>query len=124
MKTTCDCVDQAFLHPESDERMAEVVLTEIIEDMDLDRDGEVSLEEYLADILEDEEAEEDELRASERDNFSQQLDQDGDGRLSRGEVRTWLMPLQHDYARAEVTTSFLMLFSCNTRLSRRSSWCV
>ena len=28
--------------------MAEVVLTEIIEDMDLDRDGEVSLEEYLA----------------------------------------------------------------------------
>ena len=83
--------------------MAEVVLTEIIEDMDLDRDGEVSLEEYLADILEEEE-EEDELRASERDNFSQQLDQDGDGRLSRGEVRTWLMPLQHDYARAEVTT--------------------
>ena len=83
--------------------MAEVVLTEIIEDMDLDRDGEVSLEEYLADILEDEE-EADELRASERDNFSQQLDQDGDGRLSRGEVRTWLMPLQHDYARAEVTT--------------------
>ena len=83
--------------------MAEVVLTEIIEDMDLDRDGEVSLEEYLADILEDEE-EEEEVMASERDNFSQQLDQDGDGRLSRGEVRTWLMPLQHDYARAEVTT--------------------
>ena len=84
--------------------MAEVVLTEIIEDMDLDRDGEVSLEEYLADILEEEEEEEAELMASERDNFSQQLDQDGDGRLSRGEVRTWLMPLQHDYARAEVTT--------------------
>ena len=91
--------------------MAEVVLTEIIEDMDLDRDGEVSLEEYLADILEDEE--EEELRASERDNFSQQLDQDGDGRLSRGEVRTWLMPLQHDYARAEVTTSLYLHVSCN-----------
>ena len=106
------CVDQAFLHPESDERMAEVVLTEIIEDMDLDRDGEVSLEEYLADILEEEE--EEEVRASERDNFSQQLDQDGDGRLSRGEVRTWLMPLQHDYARAEVTTSLYLHVSCNT----------
>ena len=104
------CVVQAFLHPESDERMAEVVLTEIIEDMDLDRDGEVSLEEYLADTLEEEE--DAEVRASERDNFSQQLDQDGDGRLSRAEVRTWLMPLQHDYARAEVTTSFqLMQFS-------------
>ena len=90
--------------------MAEVVLTEIIEDMDLDRDGEVSLEEYLADTLEEEE--DAEVRASERDNFSQQLDQDGDGRLSRAEVRTWLMPLQHDYARAEVTTSFqLMQFS-------------
>merc|ERR1719192_3303493 len=87
---------QSFLHPESDERMAEVVLTEIIEDMDLDRDGEVSLEEYLADTLEEEE--DAEVRASERDNFSQQLDQDGDGRLSRAEVRTWLMPLQHDYA--------------------------
>ena len=104
------CVDQAFLHPESDERMAEVVLTEIIEDMDLDRDGEVSLEEYLADILEEED--EDEVMASERDNFSQQLDQDGDGRLSRGEVRTWLMPLQHDYARAEVTTSLYLHVSC------------
>ena len=104
--------DQAFLHPGSDERMAEVVLTEIIEDMDLDRDGEVSLEEYLADILEDEEAEE--VRASERDNFSQHLDQDGDGRLSRGEVRTWLMPLQHDYASAEVTTSLYLHVSCNT----------
>ena len=64
--------------------MSEVVLTEIIEDMDVDRDGEVSLEEYIADIINDED--EDSIKDSERDNFNNNLDHDKNGKLDRDEV--------------------------------------
>ena len=76
---------QSFLHPESDERMSEVVLTEIIEDMDVDRDGEVGLDEYIADIINDED--EDSIKDSERKNFNNNLDHDKSGKLNRDEVR-------------------------------------
>ena len=64
--------------------MSEVVLTEIIEDMDVDRDGEVSLVEYIADIIKDED--EDSVKDSERDNFNNNLDHDKSGKLDRDEV--------------------------------------
>ena len=64
--------------------MSEVVLTEIIEDMDVDNDGEVSLVEYIADIIKDED--EDSVKDSERDNFNNNLDHDKSGKLDRDEV--------------------------------------
>ena len=81
---TCNFHIKAFLHPESDERMSEVVLTEIIEDMDVDRDGEVNLLEYITDIINDED--EDSVKDSERDNFNNNLDLDKNGTLDRDEV--------------------------------------
>ena len=90
---------QAFLHPESDERMGDVVLTEIIEDMDSNRDSFVSLEEYIADIINDDD--DDDIIESEKDNFSNNLDHNKDGVLNRDEVRAWLIPVQYDYARGE-----------------------
>ena len=79
--------------------MGDVVLTEIIEDMDSNRDGLVSLEEYIADIINDDD--EENIIDSERDNFSNNLDHDKDGVLNRDEVRAWLIPVQYDYARGE-----------------------
>ena len=67
--------------------MSEVVLTEIIEDMDVDRDGEVSIEEYIADIINDED--EDSIKDSERDNFNNNLDHDKNGKLDRDEVLSY-----------------------------------
>ena len=64
--------------------MSEVVLTEIIEDMDVGRDGEVDIEEYIADIINDED--EDDVKDSERDNFNNNLDHDKNGKLDRDEV--------------------------------------
>lgn len=90
---------QAFLHPESDERMGDVVLMEIIEDMDSDLDGSVNLEEYLADIVTDED--EENIIEHERNNFSDNLDLDKNGVLDKEEVRKWLIPVQYDYARGE-----------------------
>ena len=53
--------------------MSDVVLTEIIEDMDLDHDGQVNLEEYIRDILDGEEHDE-ELLEREKINFKENLD--------------------------------------------------
>ena len=61
-----------------------MVLTEIIEDMDVDRDGEVNLLEYITDIINDED--EDSVKDSERDNFNNNLDLDKNGTLDRDEV--------------------------------------
>ena len=79
--------------------MADVVLTEIIEDMDSNRDGVVNLEEYIADIINDDD--EANIIESERDNFLNNLDHDKDSVLNRDEVRAWLIPVQYDYARGE-----------------------
>ena len=61
-----------------------MVLTEIIEDMDVDRDGEVTLLEYITDIINDDD--EDSVKDSERDNFNDNLDLDKNGKLDRDEV--------------------------------------
>ena len=66
--------------------MSEVVLSEIIEDMDVDLDGQVGMEEYIADIMNEED--DDSIKESERENFTNNLDVDHNGKLSRDEV-TW-----------------------------------
>ena len=65
--------------------MSEVVLTEIIEDMDTDHDGEVNIEEYIRDILDDEDYEEG-LKEREEINFRENLDKNKDGVMDREEV--------------------------------------
>lgn len=37
----------AFLHPNENERMKDIVVLEAIEDIDKDKDGKISLEEYI-----------------------------------------------------------------------------
>ena len=64
--------------------MGDVVLMEIIEDMDSDLDGSVNLEEYLADIVTDED--EENIIEHERNNFSDNLDLDKNGVLDKEEV--------------------------------------
>ena len=64
--------------------MGDVVLMEIIEDMDSDLDGAVNLEEYLADIVTDED--EENIIEHERNNFSDNLDLDKNGVLDKEEV--------------------------------------
>ena len=65
--------------------MEEVVLSEIMEDMDLDHDQRISLEEYIKDMVspKDEES----SRESERVNFRDNLDLDNNGYLDRAEVQ-------------------------------------
>ena len=64
--------------------MEEVVLSEIMEDMDLDKDQRISLEEYIRDMVSDQE--EESARETEKENFRENIDLDGDGFLDRNEV--------------------------------------
>lgn len=90
----------AFLHPEDNKTMRDIVLTETIEDIDKNNDGKISVEEYIGDMYTaaDDGEEEPEWVTSERETFSKFRDMDGDGLLSREEVRNWIVPKDFDHA--------------------------
>ena len=54
--------------------MEEVVLSEIMEDMDLDKDQRISLEEYIRDMVSDQD--EESARETEMENFRDNVDLD------------------------------------------------
>lgn len=94
----------AFLHPEAFIHMQDVVAEETLEDMDDDKDGFVSLEEYIDDLWarEGPNAPEPEWVPREREYFMVSRDRDGDGKLNAGELREWIFPSNHDPAEAEM----------------------
>ena len=93
----------AFLHPVDHPTMRDVVLSETIEDIDKDKDGKISIEEYIGDMYTapDEGVEEPEWIISERETFAKFRDADGDGFLNREEVRAWIVPNDFDHAESE-----------------------
>lgn len=93
-----------FLHPEEDARMHSVVVEETLEDVDKDGDGRISESEYIADMYapEDEHSQYvPEWVSREREQFRGYRDKDGDGYLSRQEIREWIVPADYDHAGAE-----------------------
>ncbi|XP_014232281.1 calumenin [Trichogramma pretiosum] len=92
----------AFLHPEENEYMKDVVVIETIEDIDKDGDGKISLPEYIGDMYKGEEGEElPEWVKNEQEQFSLHRDKDGDGFMDNEEVRNWIIPANFDHAEAE-----------------------
>ena len=87
---------RAFLHPETEERLGDVVVTELVEDMDSDGDGLVSEQEYLEDR-----GWEGEERERWRKEFRTNIDSNNDGLLDREEVRAWALPAPDEHHRAE-----------------------
>uniref|UniRef100_A0A6M2DZT0 Reticulocalbin-3 n=1 Tax=Xenopsylla cheopis TaxID=163159 RepID=A0A6M2DZT0_XENCH len=99
-----------FLHPEESDRMREVVVLETMEDIDKDKDGKISLKEYIGDMFrgetdhdDDENKEEDEPEwvKNEREQFSLYRDKDKDGFMDLEEVKNWIIPPDFDHAEAE-----------------------
>ncbi|XP_065359331.1 calumenin-B [Calliphora vicina] len=93
----------AFLHPVDHPTMRDVVLSETIEDIDKNKDGKISIEEYIGDMYTapEEGEEEPEWIISERETFAKFRDVDGDGFLNREEVRAWIVPNDFDHAESE-----------------------
>jgi Ca2+-binding EF-hand superfamily protein len=98
-----------FIHPEQSPRMKDLFITETIEDIDKNKDGFISLEEFLGDMWDTTEnnntAEPDWVKV-ERENFKSYRDLDHDGRMNRKEVELWLMPTDYDNIQAETAHLF------------------
>lgn len=92
----------AFLHPEETGHMRDIVVLETLEDIDKDKDGKVSLREYIGDMYRGEEGDpEPEWVQNEREQFTTYRDKDGDGFMDAEEVKNWIIPPDFDHAEAE-----------------------
>lgn len=94
----------AFLHPEDHPGMRDIVVLETMEDIDKDKDGKVSLEEYIGDMYTPEEGELDEEPdwvKQEREQFNGYRDTNKDGYMDENEVKDWIAPPEFDHAEAE-----------------------
>lgn len=92
-----------FLHPEESEDMKSVVVEETMEDIDKDKDGKISLEEYIGDMYEgaaEGEVEPDWVQ-NEKEQFKNFRDKDKDGFMGPDEVRDWVMPVDYDHSVSE-----------------------
>ncbi|CAK8698100.1 unnamed protein product [Clavelina lepadiformis] len=99
----CDLDEfKAFLHPEEFPHMIDVVVQETMDDIDKNKDGLLSLEEYINDMhTRDDTEEEPEWVATEREQFTTYRDTDKDGYLNNEEVREWILPTDFNHAIAE-----------------------
>lgn len=92
----------SFLHPEETEHMKDLIVLETLEDIDKNKDGKISLEEYIRDLHKVEEDEEEpEWVQREKEHFSLYRDKDGDGYMNLQEVKNWISPQDFDHAETE-----------------------
>lgn len=92
-----------FLHPEESSHMRDIVVAETLDDIDKDRDGKVSENEYIGDMFRgaDNGEEEPEWVKNERKTFTSFRDKDHDGYMNNDEVRDWIIPPDFDHSEAE-----------------------
>jgi Ca2+-binding EF-hand superfamily protein len=96
----------SFLHPTEAEHMKDLYIEETMEDMDKDKDGYVSLEEYINDIYHPPEGkgkdtEEPDWVKSRRAHFNVYQDKNNDGKMDKAELRLWMLPQNYSYGEAE-----------------------
>lgn len=90
-----------FLHPEEVSHMQDIVIVETMEDIDKDKDGKISLKEYISDMYSGSEEEEPEWVKNEKDQFTTYRDKNKDGFMDKAEVREWILPTDYNHSDAE-----------------------
>ncbi|XP_059140269.1 reticulocalbin-2-like [Physella acuta] len=85
----------AYYQPYDFPHMAEVEMEKAMRDADKDKDGFVSIKEFIGDHVDEE------VRLSEMTNF-EELDIDKDGKLTPEELKPWALPDNEDVAKEEV----------------------
>ncbi|XP_065646264.1 calumenin-B [Hydra vulgaris] len=94
----------SFLHPESDDNMKPLVVQETLEDIDKNKDGSISLDEYIGDLWPEEDrvaGNEPEWVKSEREQFTNYRDINKDGKMDKEEVAAWILPPDYDHITSE-----------------------
>lgn len=96
-----------FYQPWEYDYMQGIVAQENLEDLDKDRDGRLSPQEFLDGIYKKSESEmtEDELKRKEadKDYFHSERDGNKDGYLDTDEMKEWLFPTSYDHLAAEAS---------------------
>jgi len=93
---------QAFLHPEDAEYMRDILVIETLEDMDTDKDGSLSMDEYIGDMYKELPGDgEPDWVTQEKTLFGTERDKDGDGFMSFEEVKQWIIPDDFDHSLGE-----------------------
>lgn len=96
----------AFFHPEEFSHMKDIVVLEAIEDVDKDKDGLISIEEYIGDFYNPDGGEQEpQWLADERKQFTESRDKNKDGKLDKKEVLDWILP---DENNAEMEAQHLL----------------
>lgn len=90
-----------FLHPEEVPHMQDIVIIETLEDIDKDKDGKISLKEYISDMYSGSEEEEPEWVKNEKEQFTTYRDKNKDGFMDKDEVREWILPTDYNHSDAE-----------------------
>ncbi|XP_037070428.1 calumenin-B-like [Pollicipes pollicipes] len=91
-----------FLHPEEVDHMKEIVILETVEDIDKNKDGKITEDEYIGDMFDGEAGgEEPDWVQKEREQFKSYRDKDGNGYLDKEEVSAWIIPPDYDHSLAE-----------------------
>ncbi|GFT12611.1 calumenin-B [Trichonephila clavipes] len=93
-----------FVHPEESLHMKDIIVIETMEDIDKNRDGKISIEEYIGDMYNDPDNDvesEPSWVQSEREQFINFRDKDRSGSMEFNEVRDWILPSEYDNSAAE-----------------------
>ncbi|XP_029008529.1 reticulocalbin-2 [Betta splendens] len=90
----------AFTHPSEVDRMADFAIEDVLSEYDTDKDGFISLREFIGDIRGDEESPS-QWEIEETVRFKDLYDQDKDGKLNREEQLRWVAPNSYGSAREE-----------------------
>ncbi|XP_020559723.1 proline-serine-threonine phosphatase-interacting protein 1 [Oryzias latipes] len=90
----------AFTHPSEVDRMADFTIQDVLTEYDTDKDGFISLSEFIGDVRgEDNSPSKWEIEETVR--FKELYDQDKDGNLNRDEQLRWIAPNSYGSAREE-----------------------
>ncbi|XP_074489055.1 reticulocalbin-2 isoform X1 [Sebastes fasciatus] len=90
----------AFTHPSEVDHMADFAIEDVLTDYDTDKDGLISLSEFIGDVRGDEDSPS-QWEIEETVRFQDIYDQDKDGQLNRDEQLRWVAPNSYGSAREE-----------------------
>jgi len=93
----------SFSHPEEDANMRPHVLSQVLSEKDLNKDGELSFQEYVGDRGQGKDKE---WLLEEKDRFDSELDKNGDNSLNKEEILAWIIPSNEEIATDEVEHLF------------------
>uniref|UniRef100_A0A669BZY2 Reticulocalbin 2 n=1 Tax=Oreochromis niloticus TaxID=8128 RepID=A0A669BZY2_ORENI len=90
----------AFTHPSEVDHMADFAIEDVLSEYDTDKDGFISLSEFIGDVRGDDGAPS-KWEIEETVRFKELYDQDKDGKLNREEQLRWVAPNSYGSAREE-----------------------